>query len=241
MISVCVATFNGEKYIREQLTSILLQLSADDEVVVSDDSSTDNTLDIINELQDKRIRVLHHQKEKYRYPFDYTTHNIENAINHSRGDIIFLADQDDVWLPDKVKIIMSYLEQFDLVLSDCFVVDSDLMIQHPSYFALLDSKQGILHNIIKNSYLGCCMAFRRKIVEYALPFPKSMVAHDIWLGLIAEMRGDVYYLKTPTLLYRRHSLNVSSSSGRSPYDLRFKIIYRMKILWCLLKKKYLMS
>ena len=177
MISVCIATFNGEKYIREQLTSILLQLSDDDEIIISDDLSTDHTLDIINELHDKRIRVLHHSKGKYRYSFDYTTHNIENAINHSQGDVIFLADQDDVWLPNKIEVMMPYLEQYDLVLSDCTVVDENLRIQHLSYFDLVSSKQGIFRNLMKNAYLGCCMAFKRKLLKYALPFPSSMVAH----------------------------------------------------------------
>ena len=80
MISVCLATYNGELFLKEQLTSILKQLGDSDEVVVSDDGSTDLTLTILQEFNDPRIKVFHHDKRKQKYSFDYATHNFENAI-----------------------------------------------------------------------------------------------------------------------------------------------------------------
>ncbi|MEO5643505.1 MAG: glycosyltransferase, partial [Bacteroidia bacterium] len=95
-ISVCLATYNGEKYIGEQLQSILIQLSQHDEVIISDDSSSDRTIDIVQAFGDSRIIILHGQT--FRSPI----RNFENALSHAGGQYIFLADQDDVWLPEKV-------------------------------------------------------------------------------------------------------------------------------------------
>ena len=96
MISVCIASHNGEKYIKEQVDSILCQIGSDDEVVISDDGSTDKTLAILEAYNDPRIKVFRYVHPcMYRYNFDYATHNFENALHHAKGDIIFLADQDD--------------------------------------------------------------------------------------------------------------------------------------------------
>ena len=92
MISVCIATYNGEKYIKEQLLSILPQLGKKDEVIISDDHSTDNTLDIVKGLNDNRIKIVMNNREK-----GYTS-NFENALSYAIGDYIFLSDQDDIWM-----------------------------------------------------------------------------------------------------------------------------------------------
>jgi glycosyltransferase involved in cell wall biosynthesis len=103
MISVCMATYNGAKYIKEQMDSILCQLGKDDEVVVSDDGSTDSTLDIVAEYGDSRIKIV---RNTGAHNF---IRNFENSLKAAHGDYIFLADQDDVWLPDKVAKIMQIL------------------------------------------------------------------------------------------------------------------------------------
>ena len=103
MISVCIATYNGEKYIREQLDSILPQLGLDDEVIISDDSSTDNTLKIIEEYNDCRIKIFSNNK------FYSPILNFENALKKAQGDFIFLSDQDDIWKSNKVEVVMKYL------------------------------------------------------------------------------------------------------------------------------------
>ena len=95
MISVCIATYNGEKYLREQLDSILPQLAESDEVIVSDDGSTDGTIDLITSLNDPRIKIVSNSGRK-----GYVG-NFENALKHTTGDYIFLSDQDDIWYPNK--------------------------------------------------------------------------------------------------------------------------------------------
>ena len=131
MISVCMATYNGERFLREQIDSILCQLAPDDELIISDDGSTDGTLDIIQSYNDKRIKLLHHKKKseyakiKYSRNFYYATDNFENALQAAQGDYIFLADQDDVWMKDKAKLMSSYLDKFDCVMCNNQIIDTE--------------------------------------------------------------------------------------------------------------------
>lgn len=143
MISVCIATYNGGKYIEEQLRSILDQLSADDEVIVSDDNSTDDTVSIIKSLGDSRIKIYAHKPDKCSFLIDHSTHNFENALRHSHGDIIFLSDQDDKWTDNKVSTMIEGLSNYDMVVSDCYVTDVHLNIIEPSYFAKRKRAYGI--------------------------------------------------------------------------------------------------
>lgn len=236
MISVCIPTYNGEKFIKEQISSILVQLSPKDEIIISDDDSTDKTLQIISEFKDNRIKIFTHSPEKKpKYKFNLTTRNLENALSKVKGDYIFLADQDDIWEENKVQVIKPFFEKYDLILHDCRIIDGSNNVIKESYFQLNNSKLGIIRNMIKNSYLGCCMAFNRKILESTVPFPKEEVPHDIWIGLIAEWKGEVLLLENQLVKYRRHGDNLSSSSSISKNTLLYKMTYRLLILKELLK------
>lgn len=229
MISVCVATYNGERFVEEQLRSILPQLGEEDEVIVSDDESTDSTLAIVESLGDKRIRVIHSTAHYFKW-------NFHNALDAAKGDILFLADQDDVWLPGKVEKCLSALEDADLVVHDSRVVDDDLKEIYPSFFRFYGSGKGLLKNALNNTYFGSCMAFRRSVWEAAQPFPESNeIGHDIWLGLVAEMTGRVHFLDEPLLLYRRHDLartNLTQSLiNRSKRSLVTKVWSRFVVLY----------
>ena len=120
-ISVCLATYNGEKYIKEQLDSILPQLSANDEIIISDDNSTDDTINIIRSLNDERIKIYVNKTKGI-------VKNFENALNNASGDIIFLSDQDDVWKNDKVKKILSAFSSdnsLTFVFSNAEIIDEN--------------------------------------------------------------------------------------------------------------------
>lgn len=223
MISVCLATFNGEAFIKEQLISILEQLSEDDEVLIGDDGSTDSTLEIIKSFNDKRIIVLENS-------FQNLILNFESTLKTAKGDYIFLSDQDDVWLPNKVEECMKDLLTYDVVISDCKVVDKDLNIIHDSFFKINKSKKGIISNLIKNSYLGCCFSFRKEVLIKALPFPDKIPMHDIWLGFVSELFFKVKFNKTPLILYRRHGSNESATAEKSPYKLFQKFKFRYFII-----------
>ena len=241
MISVCMATYNGEKYLKEQVDSILIQLNEGDELIVSDDGSTDNTIKILNSYNDARIKILHHTKNLQKYKFGYTTENCENALNNAAGDIIFLADQDDVWVEGKVNRMVEKLKNCDIVLSDCSFVDANLDVLVSSKIKFEGVKIGAIRNLYKNGYLGSSMAFNRNILEYVLPFPKN-VAHDLWIGLVGGYLGHFQLLPVVTMLYRRHDANVSSTNNnllrfqnkncraieitKNTNTLRYKIHYR---------------
>src|SRR5690606_2515354 len=138
MVSVCMATKNGATFLQEQVDSILPQLRPEDEIVISDDCSGDDTLNVIRTIHDPRIRLLQCDSEMG------IARNFEISINASRGDYIFLADQDDVWLPDKVKMMKYALQQYDLVMSDCHLVDDRLNILQRSFYRINRSGQGFL-------------------------------------------------------------------------------------------------
>ena len=230
MISVCIATFNGEHYIQEQLDSILPQLTEGDEIIISDDSSTDRTIEIIKRYQSAYITLLENQT------FKSPTFNFENALKHAKNELLFLSDQDDVWEKNKVETMLKHLQTYDLVLSDASIINAEDLEIEPSFFTLNYSRAGLIHNLMKNSYIGCTMAFNRNVLTHALPFPKNIPMHDWWLGMVAELFGNVYFCKKPLTRYRRHNTNVSASADKSPYSFYEKLRMRCIMAFNLIKR-----
>jgi len=229
MISVCMATYNGGKFIREQLESILSQLpSGHSEIVIADDGSTDDTLAVVNSLGDSRIRVLNAEKHLG------VIYNYERALQASKGDIVFLADQDDIWLPGKVDKVLAALNDADLVTHDAWMLrPSDSQDSSWARAGKLSDirayKSGVVANWWKNTFTGCCMAFRRNILDKALPFPKNLPMHDQWLGLVAEKNFKVKSIDEPLVEYRQHSTN-ATHIGNSPAGVFQKIKWRLDLL-----------
>jgi glycosyltransferase involved in cell wall biosynthesis len=223
MISVCLATFNGEKYISKQIESILSQLNLDDEIVISDDGSTDRTIQEIKDINDSRIKIYFNNTTK-----GYTN-NFQNAIVHSIGDYIFLSDQDDIWNNNKVNVMLNYLSEFDFVTSDAQFVDEDLKSLNQTFFSVRGGRKGFLNNIYISQYLGACMAFKRTILKKLLPFPSAteLCPHDLWISLIAEFYFKVKIINEPLILYRRHNNNVSTGGMGSSNSIFVKLKFRM--------------
>lgn len=236
-ISVCIASFNGGDFIVDQVNSILPQLGPDDEVIVSDDASSDHTESLIRALNDPRIKFLYHTNDISKYNISKVAKNFEFALKYSSGDIIFLSDQDDIWMPDKVSKTLYYLSSFDLVLSDCYLVDENQNIIAKSYFRLFNSRPGFLNNLYKNSYLGSCMAFKRSILAHCIPFPNGPIGHDIWIGLVAEIFNfKIIFADFTGILYRRHPNSVTSSGFKSKNTLIFRFYFRLCLIFNLTKK-----
>lgn len=224
MISVCIASHNGEKYIKEQVDSILCQIGSDDEVVISDDGSTDKTLAILEAYNDPRIKVFRYVHPcMYRYNFDYATHNFENALHHAKGDIIFLADQDDVWMSNKVERVISNMGDCDILLHGRKVVDGSLNTLQD--FAM--PKSGFWRNMVSCTTTGCCCAFKRDILDKVLPFPLSGVGHDFWICVYGSLFFKCKYLHEPLILFRRHGNNVTPSNQKSSNPIVMRIKYRL--------------
>jgi len=231
-ISVCMATYNGEKYIQEQLESILSQLGKNDEVIISDDNSTDNTRTIVENLNDSRIKSFINQKAK-----GYTR-NFENSLEKVTGDIIFLADQDDVWIDTKVEKTVKELEKYDFVVSDNEIVDEKLNLIEKSHFGVYNTKQGFIRNLLLPRYVGACMAFRKEVLSKSLPFPSNekLSAHDYWICLIAELSFSVHLISEPLVKYRRHDSNTSNGGAKSSNSLKHKFQVRFYTLYQLIKR-----
>ena len=218
MISVALAAFKGEAYIEAQLRSILPQLSHDDEIIVSDDAPGGATERVVRRVMADDPRVFYVEGKG-----QGVVANFVNAIRHCRGDKIFLCDQDDVWLPDKVQRVMAAFDNgATLVLHNAYVTDKDLRITDYSFFELRGSKKGFLHNVVKNSYMGCCMAFDRKLLKKIMPMPKYVPMHDQWIGLMGEVYGKVAFLDAPLIYYRRTGSNVTGGATSTAQKLQWR-------------------
>lgn len=225
MVSVCMASYNGEKYIKDQIDSILTQISPDDELIISDDGSTDGTLDIIKSYGDPRIKLLNHEGPKGSTP------NSINALMASRGDYIFLADQDDFWLPGKYKKMMAAIEGYDFVHHDSIVVDDDSNTLYDSLYSLKHNGPGLVKNMIKGSFYGSHMLITRKLLNLAVPFPENIeVGHDLWIGLVATMSVKMNYIPDKLIYYRRHEGAHCELFEASKRPLKTKIYGRLVML-----------
>ncbi len=226
-ISVAMATYNGEKYIKEQIDSILNNLSEEDELVISDDGSVDKTLEIIQSYQDNRIKLMNGPKKGVKQ-------NFANALSKCRGKYIFLSDQDDIWEKNKVKKVLEVFENSDcsLVIHDCTVIDNQYKVLHDSFFKIRNSKKGIIKNIWKNSYIGCCMCFEKNLIDSVLPIPNRIEMHDQWIGILAEKKGNgSIFIFDKLIQYRRHENNVSKMKHHSIFVMlknRWNFILQMR-------------
>ncbi len=228
-ISVCMATYNGEKFLKEQLDSILPQLSPEDEVIISDDGSTDATLEIIESYKDKRIHLYHSTHKNLIF-------NFENALRRSSGDLIFLSDQDDIWFEDKVKKCAEQLNEHRLVFSNAAMFKDGDKNDFELFFTNDGKKTGLWNNLYKVNFLGATLAFRKSVLERALPFPKKIAMHDIWIGLVAETMGRTHYIDEPLVYYRRHTAAASTTGSKSGNSLATKITIRFDLAVAVLRR-----
>lgn len=227
---MCLATYNGAEYIHSQVASILPQLGESDELIISDDNSTDNTLEIIRSFCDARIRIIFNELAK-----GYSG-NFENAIRHAKGEIIFLSDQDDVWMADKVERMSAQLAHLDMVVSDAKYVDVNLEGDNGTFFQRRGGVTGFWANLYKSRYLGACMAFRSTLLPKLIPFPERrlLCPHDLWITLVGELYFKVGTVNEALILYRRHHTNASdgglSTGGSYARRIEFRLYSLMKVL-----------
>ncbi len=232
-ITVCIATYNGADVVEEQLQSIIPQLSSRDEIIVSDDGSTDGTREKVAALHCPLIRIVEGPRRKSPIP------NFENALKQATGDVIFLSDQDDKWQPGKVKTMLAALKRYDCVVSDCIVTDERMTVTSDSFYTLNGTRRDRWFNLLcKNGYLGCCMAFRRKVLERALPFPANIPMHDIWIGNVAAFFYTIGFVDDRLILFRRHDHNASMTARKSTNPIGRKLMFRINVVLPLLKLKF---
>jgi glycosyltransferase involved in cell wall biosynthesis len=222
-VSVCLATYNGAAYLADQVSSILDQLIDGDELIIADDGSTDGTAEVLLRYG-PAVRVVGFDR------VGGVVQNFERILASARCELIILSDQDDVWLPGRVELIRESLQQCDLVVLNGEVVDADLNPRGMTVFEAVKVRRGFLRNLLKNSFIGCCMAFRREVLDRVLPFPALVPWHDWYIGLVAELYFRVRRVDVITLLYRRHGANVSTTGERSKNSFLKVIVMRLAIL-----------
>lgn len=227
-ISVAMAVYNGEKYLKEQMDSILYQLSDEDELVVSYDNSSDKSLDILTSYSqvDSRVKLFRNIYQPG------VVKNFQNAIEHAMGDIIFLSDQDDVWKPNKIETVMNEFSSpvIAAVVHDAYLTDGNLKLKSSSTFNLRGgARESAIGNLVRLSFIGCCMAFRAEYIPVIIPIPTIHRSHDWWIGtLLACGKTKLKAIKEPLIYHRVHDNNATPHK-RPP------ISYQLQVRWIIIK------
>lgn len=225
-LAVCIATYQGAAYIEEQLVSVLAQLGEHDEIYLSDDGSSDATVALAIALS-PRISIVSSTR------VGGVVANFERvllAAFEGNCEIFALCDQDDVWLPGRLDAVRRALSSADVVLLDGLVVNQQLEAKGQTISESIGVRKGVWRNLFRNSFIGCCMAFRREVLAVALPFPPNIVWHDWYIGLVAELCFKVARFPEPLILYRRHSMNHSPTGEKSGYSSKKRIWMRVHMV-----------
>nr|WP_236571161.1 glycosyltransferase family 2 protein [Microbacterium hydrocarbonoxydans] len=217
-VSVCMATYNGSRYVAEQLSSILDQLGPNDEVVVVDDASTDSTIDVIEGMRDPRI-VIHRNDGNRGY-----VRSFARAVELSTADVIVLSDQDDVWVQGRLDALVTATETHSVVASNLKLLDSTQPLRSPltgrPWLLSPEDDGRRLRNELRilagdAPYFGCAMALRRDALALVMPFPDYLrESHDLWIATAANAAGRLGHLEQTTVLRRVHDHNASTSRPR---------------------------
>lgn len=231
MVSIALTTYNGEKYLRGQLDSILLQTIQDFEVVVCDDRSCDSTWCILEEYARKDSRFKIHRNEK-NLGF---LRNFERAISLCTGDYIALCDQDDIWLNNHVQILLEHISDYTLCGANALLVDGDNKDLNITLLDTLgvdylpqnqeDFEFFLFHS---NVFQGAALLFKKELISRALPFPENVEFHDHWLALVACSMDGVNYVNVPVLRYRQHGMNVTDNKKFSLFGKITKTLANKK-------------
>ncbi len=219
-VDILLATYNGEKYLQEQIESILNQTYTNFRLLISDDGSTDRTLDIVDEYVKKDDRIVTFKQKNNMG----VVRNFEFLMQKVTSKYFMFSDQDDIWKKDKIEKSVKKIEEgFGLVYSDLEVVDNNLEVMYKSYWALkgFDKKVRKYNNfesLYLNNYItGCTIISKKEYIEKVLPIPKSTgyILHDYWLPIIVSQKAKLGYIDEPLIKYRQHKNNKIGSQKKS--------------------------
>lgn len=234
-IVILMATFNGDRYLKEQINSILRQTYSDWHLVIRDDGSTDNTVNILNFYKNAypdKISVIVNKSNKHGAKENFLF--LSKIALKKQYKYIMYSDQDDIWKIDKIDITLRKLKEIEkdknipvLVHTDLEVVDNNLNVIAPSFikYSKLDNNDSFSHLLIQNNITGCTMLINRALLLKSLSIKnnKKIIMHDWWFALIASVFGKVIFLSKPTILYRQHGDNVVGAKKINLYSMSKKI------------------
>lgn len=220
-VSICLATYNGRRFVGEQILSLLPQLEPDDEIIVFDDGSSDGTPDIVRQFTDPRIRL--HLRDNIGH-----VRNFERALYACAGEVVFLCDQDDIWHKGKIDQVCAVFQEFPdvaMVHHERELVDGEgaSLGKGPRLGSGLKKGLGfLLRELGVPRIFGCCLAIRSRCLQVLLPFPPGIYAHDHWAAVIGSLDGGILFLPKALIRQRQHASNVTPKSGL-PWRSRLKV------------------
>ena len=243
LVSVCIATYNGARYIREQVDSILHQEFRENkdvelELVVSDDGSTDDTLQVLASYHDERIKVYHHhddKKHKYMNASRACKRNFENAMRKASGEYIFLSDQDDVWYPWKMDKQLSMLHKWGGVNAAAFDMGDANLRKIGKIVYRHDVSFFTAKNVL--CLYGFSLAFARDELKYYLPIPEAVTGHDTYIQYSAIWRKKLHFVDEPCAIHRYSGKHNVSSFGKNnvlaplPVKVYFRLVTYLSVIW----------
>ena len=228
MIDILMATYNGERYIEQQLESIINQSETNWRLLIRDDCSQDNTRQIIQRYQIKYPEKIIFVPSTE--PSGSAMNNFFRLLDYAENEYIMFADQDDVWKPDKIALTLNKMHEMEkqygketplLVHTDLCVVDETLHTINPSIFAMqdMDYRRDKLNNLLAtNIVTGCTMLFNRSLLQLLKEKPKTAVMHDMWIALTAAAFGKIGFVNRATMLYRQHDTNANGTTNVNSFN-----------------------
>ena len=231
-IAVLLPAWNGERFVADQIDSILADLPADGFLRVRDDRSDDRTAEIVSGFaaRDPRVELVRGDERIG------VVRSVEILLEGVEADAVFLADQDDLWRPGKTARCLEALATTDLVVHDASRIDAEGRPLEGTLFSRRGAGGGFLANVWRNRFTGCCMAFRSDLLRRALPFPERVPMHDQWLGLVALRRGRVAWIPDVLVDYRVHGGNATATgSGASKAGAWRRIRWRLQAVRSLMR------
>lgn len=224
-VSVCMASYNGQAFIEEQVVSILKQLKNNDELIIVDDNSSDNTREEILKIKDHRIFLYQNKINKGE------VYSFSRSIGLATKELIFMADQDDIWKANRINLFSSNFNSNTMLITSNFDwIDNKKKILKVDYDGVLAiNSRNYIKNIIdifigKTNYFGCAMAFKKDFVKIIYPIPNYVESHDLWIAKAANLMNSNLHLEKKTFLKRLHSSNKTST--KSQRSLRSKFYSR---------------
>lgn len=204
LVSIAMASYNGERFIKEQLDSILNQTYPNIELVIVDDCSKDETITIIKKYQSNFSNIKLFQNEIN----SGVTKTFEKAIQESKGDFIAISDQDDIWELNKIEILMNEIGNYDAVYSNSLLVDANGNSLNKSFTTIMNMKTYTCGApfLLSNSVPGHTILMKKAFVKKILPFPKDML-FDLWIGFCAAGNNGIKFVDKTLVKYRQHESN----------------------------------
>jgi len=221
LVSIAMTTYNGEKYIIEQLESILDQTYNNLEIIICDDISNDETVDIIKKYQKKDLRIKLYVNEK-NLGFKK---NFEKAILLCSGDFIALADQDDVWKKTKIEKLVENIEHYDLIHSAASLIDENSNMISEKWLKQDDFKYSFEKLVFGNTITGCTVLFKESLSKDFFPIPSGEKYHDWWLALLASKANGIKYIDEPLIYYRQHSRQDTGAKIETKFQKFLRVIF----------------